>query len=171
MKDARPRAIARKRVYEHVSFVTIDGDSDEHELKGLDFFDVPFESYSEGNYTGMKACFEVLKEAASDDKFDGLPSILEEALKVLDEKYDTEDGVRMLGKRGAAVGFVSALEDIFIQAASELDFSKLAKMKLSYYEDELTDRLADMRKDNANIITGLAKRRSKSAPATQGAAA
>ena len=143
------KAAQRKRMYEGLSCITVDADCGEYEMKGVKFFDVPDEEYVHGNLTGIRVVCEMLNLAAQDDSCDFLEGVLCEAYAVLESD---ERCARTISRRGAAVGFIATLQDVFNFAAANLDFSKVFKDKFSYYEEYLAESLKDMRKENAALV-------------------
>lgn len=145
--------LKRKRLYENISCITIDADSSEFNLKGLSYFDVPLENYKEGCLTGTRLAYEFLKEAAQNDSLDSLTRVLREASKELDKDNGGPDTV---SKLGAAAGLADTVQEIFNFAASRLDFTEVFKRTFDFYEADLVNQLASIRKTNAEILTGLA---------------
>lgn len=78
--------------------------------------------------------------------------MLRSAFKVLSEEETSPDA---LSKRGAAVGFIEGLKDVFTAAACNLDLAPMFKDKFIHYETELQERLEAMRKTNASILKDL----------------
>lgn len=165
MTNSSGKSAQRKRLYENISCITVDADSGEYELKGLSYFDVPHESYTKGCLTGSRLVSEFLKEAAQDDSFDSLRSVLEEAAKNID---GNEGGPEFASKRGAAVGLFGTLQEVFNFAASRVDFTDVFKNTFDYHEADLTEQLEDMRKAHAAILNGVA---ANTNPTLEGASA
>lgn len=152
MANTSNKPSQRKRLYENISCITVDADSG-IELKGLSYFDVPLESYTEGCLTGTRLVSEFLKEAAQDDSFDSLRGVLEEAVKAVG---GNEGGPEFASKCGAAAGLFVTLQEVFNFAAFRLDFTDVFKNTFDFYEADLTEQLEDMRKAHAAILAGLA---------------
>lgn len=142
----------RKRLYENISCITVDADCGECELTGLTYFDVPLETYTQGNLTGTRLVAEFIKEARQNDSFDVLQSVLEEASKAI---IEDEGGPEVLSKNGAAVGLFYTLQEVFNLAATRVDFTEVFKSSFDFHEAELTEQLEDMRKANASALASL----------------
>lgn len=139
----------RRRLYDHISFITVDADCGPAELKGLNFFDVPAESFDAGCLTGIRACCEM---AAVPDSFGHLTSVLRAALQQM-------EGDEPLSGYGAAVGLIGTFEEMLRQAALELDLGGMFRSHLSYYEGELSSQLDKLRQDNAALLNALVQGR------------
>lgn len=142
----------RKRLYPNISCITVDAGCGEYELKGLSYFDVPLEAYTDGCLTGARLVYELLKEAAKDDTFDDLMRVQHAAAQVLDGGDDHSDAA---SKRGAAVGFSGALQSVFNFSATHLDFAEVFKRTFDCHEAYLAEQLDDMRQANAAILADL----------------
>ena len=144
---------ARRRLYAGLSCITVDADSRPGELDGLSYFDVPLEDYETGSLTGARLVYELLRQGAVDECFDSFSGVLEEAVAEL----VAERGQPLTdSKRGAAVGFLETMNQVFNYAASRLDFAPVFKGIFEAHEIGLADDLADMRKTNAVILADLA---------------
>lgn len=145
----------RKRLYEKLSCITIDADSGPHELKDINYFDVPDECYTAGNLRGARLVCELLAVAASEEGFDFLPSVMREAIMVIDDQ-SVDLHIDAPSKVGAAVGFKSALQDVFIYASKRLNFSGVFAQSFAYYEEEQAKELKKTRRKNARALAAVA---------------
>ena len=154
----------RVPLYKGVSCVTFLRSHD-GTMSNANWFDVPNESYTDGNLTGVKAAYEVMASARNGD-FDGFQSVHEAAHKVLSasEKspYGTRDGA------GAAVGYLGTMAEILELAAQKLDLSELMASSLGAHEDMLQTSLSDVKADNAAFVARMtgAKTQKKRGSAT-----
>jgi hypothetical protein len=153
----------RKRLYENISCITVDADCGEYEFKGLSYFDVPQEPYIHGCQTGTKLVFEMLKEAAHDDGLECLQKMLEASFK---EIGAPGDDIEVESKRGAAVGFICTLQEVFNFAASRLDFSEVFKNTFDCYESDLEEQLVSIRTEHAEMLAALAANATPVTPIT-----
>jgi len=142
-----------KRLYPNVSCITVDEDGSHHNLKGMSCFDVPLEDHETGNLTGMRLVYELMREAVVDESFDCLSGVLKESIAEL--AVDRGHPLNA-SKRGAAVGFMEALQQVFNFAASRVDFTPVFKGLFEAHEIGMADELEDVRRKNAEILSDLA---------------
>jgi hypothetical protein len=150
--------VERRRLYPAISFITVDADCKPWECKGLRYFDVPPQEYDDGCMTGTMACCELV---ASPDGFSHLAGILEEAVSHLAP-------TAQISRRGAVVGFMCTLEEILKRAAAELDLSGLFQRDFAYYQEEVAEGLAAMKKDHARLLASLPQRAEQAPVRKQG---
>lgn len=156
---------ARRRLYPNVSCITVPADAGPYDYEDISHFDVPLETYCDGNLTGSRLVLELLKAAREDEDFDILTPIIEQAAA---EAAKADNPAHDMGsKRGAAIGFFFALQDVFKHAAERLDCAEVFKSNFDFYEQDLEQQLAKMRATNSALIFSI----SKPVPTTQGATA
>lgn len=143
---------ARRRLYPTISCITVSADASEYDFKTASYFDVPDEDYVSGNLTGTKIVLELINAAVQDECFDWLTAVVTDATKEM-ERGDADPEAP--SKHGAAVGFLGTLQDVFIMAASSLDFKPIFKTTFNYHERELEERLSALRVSNAQMISSL----------------
>ncbi len=151
---------ARRRLYESLSCITVDDDSGPYELKGLDYFDVPDETYADGNLTGARVASELISTVYKDGGFSSLADLLKGAASVLYKEADEAGDTPC--KRGAAVGLFFTLQQVLEYASARVDLSPVFRESFDYYQglqeervQKHSKRLAQMRKANASALAAL----------------
>ena len=139
----------RAPLYKGVSCVTYLKNSDLYGDMQINYFDVPSESFTDGNLTGVKVAFEVMAAARNGD-FDSFQSVQNAASKVLMASKDNtnfaQDGA------GAAVSYLETMSQILELAVKTLDLDELMARSLGNHEAMLQDNLNDMKADNAAFL-------------------
>ena len=139
----------RVPLYKGVSCVTCLKGSEPYGDLHTNYFDVPCESFTDGNLTGVKVAFEVMAAARNGD-FDSFQSVQDAASKVLMASKDNvnfaKDGA------GAAVGYLATMSQILELAAKTLVLTELMAQSLGDHEAMLQDDLNDTKADNAAFL-------------------
>ena len=142
----------RAQLYKGVSCVTFLKDTGHFGMSGTNYFDVPDESFIEGNLTGIKIAYEVMAAAHNGD-FDSFESVHKAAFKVLrDSQGNSEtasDGA------GAAVAYLQTMSEILELAAQKLDLSNLMQDSFFSHEAMLQDTLDDVKAENIAFMVRL----------------
>ncbi|MEO6410241.1 MAG: hypothetical protein ABIO45_16015 [Burkholderiaceae bacterium] len=126
-----------------LSFVTFAyGPRKRRDFAKDNYFAVPREDYVTGNVTGMRVAKELMAYMERAQRAPAiLPSIFRDVAVALAE--DHQDG---LGRRGAAVGFISVIESMLLGAARAFDHGKYCQRRITElegYSAEYAQRQAD----------------------------
>lgn len=140
--SARSMKAAATLPFPELPFVTTSGGL------GINYFDVPHESYSDGCQTGVKAAWQYMRAVATDELNDGsyqdlLADILHGAVHAMGQ-------TDALSQFGAAVGFMSSLGSILAAAATTAPWQAAIDAQLRAEERAMLDHHSDcVRANNA----------------------
>lgn len=141
----------RARCYPTLSCVTFDATAG-YEAADIDYFGVPAEDYGRGNLTGAKVAWELFRTAKeTGEDFDCFLPVIDAAVNVKRSERIERD----CGRLGAAVGFLSALEDVLIAAAQTVDFAAVVKESMYWHERSVATELKEERASNAAFIRSM----------------
>ena len=152
MNTAPTTSPVREKLYEGVNCITFLKVPGNHGLRSTNYFDVPDESFTDGNLTGVKAAYEVMA-AARTGEFDAFQFVYEAAIKVLSDS--DHSACKEKSGAGAAIGFMWTMTEILEMAAQKLDLSELMASSFKAHEDMLQDELSDVKTKNAAFMSSL----------------
>lgn len=118
---------------------------------GIDCFDVPAETYTAGNQTGIQAAAHLFK-VTRDVEEGFLVASIRAACRIAEEADAAGFRPGAVDKGGAAIGFLSAIEHLLTQACKELDFSSIISESLKAYEAGVEQDLEEMRARRAALM-------------------
>ena len=116
----------------------------------INFFDVPAETYTAGNQTGIHVAAHLFKVARDVEEGFLLCSI-RAACRLL-EQADANGNTATVDKLGAAVGFLDMVEQLLNQACKQLDLPGLISANLELCEQAAAQDLREMREKNAALM-------------------
>lgn len=106
---------------------------------GSTYFDVPAETYGAGNLTGLRIAAEFMREAeTANPRRNDLFEVMKDAFGAL----GAPDAA--FGRRGAAVGFSSVIEEYVLAAARTFQHEKFIAQRIEWlvdYEREYAERV------------------------------
>lgn len=141
MNDTAGTNLGQARpLYPGVSCVTTQGSGSSN----VNYFDVPDNSdYAEGNFQGVLAFFEVLKNCREEEDFSLMTMVIQGVCK--------EKGAEG-GNRSAAIGFLYALEELLFDAVNKREVDSALKKQIRSHERYLEERLLRHRTRHAKLM-------------------
>lgn len=140
----------RVRMVPSLSCVTFEEARGEHDLGSLDVFDVPDQDYVSGCSTGVVVFLEAVK-ASRDDGEPWFETIAGAAM-VHKEKKDDALG---MGKRGAAIGFLSTMEEALVAFSAGVTLESFVDGLLSTERECAERRMEEARLADEHQIKTL----------------
>ena len=141
----------RALLFPGVSCVTFDPrDGASPNYDRVNYFDVPDQSYGDGNLTGIKAACELLLDCKRTNDGSLIIKVVCEAEKIADAADPTVTDA--FDRRGAAIGLLATMEELFCSALQNFDIAAFAKERLMRHEQSMQNDLDDVRKKNKNFV-------------------
>lgn len=142
----------RVPLYKGVRCVTFVRDPESFGMSGTNYFDVPHESFTEGNLTGIKIAYEIMA-AARKGNFDAFESVHKAAFRVIRESKGNSETAS--DGAGAAVAYLQTMTEILELAAQKLDLSNLMQDSFFNHEAMMQDTVDVRKAENLAFIASM----------------
>ena len=145
---ARKATPARTEMFPGVPYIT---HPEGQPYADINCFDVPAETYTTGNRTGIYVAAQLFK-VAKDVEEGFLLSSIRAACRHLEQAEADGNTAGTVDQVGAAVGFMDMVEQLLNQACRQIDLSTLISNNLKVYEWVAEQDLQQMREKNAALM-------------------